>query len=104
MLPGLDEAPGISVAFSYPVVFTRDLFAPANRALIDALGRREQKRHRALVVIDSGVAAAWPTLGYEIATYATAHADQLTLTGPPVIVDGGERCKNDPAALAMPQP
>ena len=45
------------VSFDYPVVFTRDLFDPANRAFLDAATRlQESRRHRAVVFIDSGVA------------------------------------------------
>ena len=58
----------ISVPFDYPVYFTRDVFAVENRDLIEAVTRLEaRRRHRLLVVIDAGVAAAWPSLSSQIA-------------------------------------
>src|SRR3977135_3090744 len=91
----------ISVPFEYPVYFTRDVFAPDNRALADAITRKEPgRRHRLLVVVDDGVAAAWPDLAATIARYVECHADVLALATAPVVIAGGERSKNDPAVLA----
>lgn len=83
----------VAVRFEYPVYFTRDLFAPQNLALIEALSRTETRRHRALCVIDDGVAAAWPELVASAERYAAAHADKLELLAVQ-IVPGGERIKN----------
>lgn len=88
----------IEVAYGYSIHFTRDLFAPGNETLATALCRREPgRRHRALVVIDDGVAAAWPALTRDIVRYFDAHARQLQLLGEPMILPGGEAAKNDPA-------
>lgn len=87
---------GFSVPYTFPVSFTWDTFAPGNRLLVDTLCRLEpDRRHRILVVVDSHVAAAHPTLSAEINAYAGAHAASLQLVAPPVIVPGGERVKND---------
>ena len=91
----------ISVPFEYPVYFTRDVFAAENRALVDAVGRKEpERRHRLLVVVDEGVALAWPDLGAAIGRYVDHHGERLALAAAPVVVPGGERSKNDPAVLA----
>lgn len=90
----------ISVPFDYPVYFTRDVFAPGNRALLEAVVRKEpERRHRLLVVIDEGVAAAWADLPATIASYVEAHAAHLALAAEPMVVTGGEHVKNDHGAL-----
>jgi 3-dehydroquinate synthase len=101
--PAPDESPDdvivqrISVPFEYPVVFTDQAFAPGNRALLDVTRRREpDRRHRVLVVVDDGVAAAWPELAVDVPAYFEAHADALELAGDPIRVPGGEDAKNDP--------
>src|SRR6266545_3228790 len=86
----------ISVPFEYPVYFTHDLFSTANDDLIEALSSREpERRHRVLVVIDAAVAATWPALQTDIARYADRHTDRMQLAAPPLVLTGGEECKND---------
>jgi 3-dehydroquinate synthase len=90
----------ISVPFEYPVVFTRGLFQPDNPALADVLSEREPgRRHRALVVLDSGFAAAYPEVTGEITRYFAAHPQRLELVDRPVEIAGGEACKTDPGVL-----
>lgn len=91
----------VTVDFDFPVSFTRGVFDPANPLLADTLGRREPGRcQRVAVVIDAGVAAAWPGLTDAIRTYAAAHAGRMILAGEPLAVPGGEASKNDPAVVA----
>ncbi len=86
----------IRVPFDYPVVFTRGVLGESNRALADALGRREpDRRHRALFVVDEGLRDATPGLLESIAGYARAHDGRFTLSGEPLVVPGGERAKNE---------
>src|SRR5438445_5164760 len=86
-----------SIAYEYPVVFTRDAFCPANRCLIDALARREAgKLHRCAIFADDGVLSAIPGLADRISDYASFHARHLKIAGKLVPVPGGERCTNDP--------
>jgi 3-dehydroquinate synthase len=93
-----------SVPFEYEVHFTHHVFAPHNRVLLDALGRRERgKRQRCLVVLDAGLVAAWPQLEATIGAYAAAHAGELELAGPPLVVPGGEDAKNDLAHVVRVQ-
>jgi 3-dehydroquinate synthase len=93
-----------TTAFEYPVVFTTGVFLPENPALADVLGRLEPARqHRVFVVVDEGVAAAWPGLFAEIAAYARAYAARMRLAAEPVRVAGGEAAKNDPAAVGRLQ-
>lgn len=90
-----------TVSFEYPVVFTRDVFAPTNPVLAETLGRLEpEKAHKFFVVLDAGVARSWPDLPARIAAHAEAHPGRLRLLGDPLVVPGGEASKNDPALLA----
>lgn len=85
-----------TVAWEYPLHFTRGLFRPGNPVLRSALSRRESdRRHRCLFLIDGGVAEGWPDLPQRIAAYAAAHADAMQVTRPPVVLPGGEAAKND---------
>jgi 3-dehydroquinate synthase len=89
-----------SIAYEYPVVFTRDAFGPTNRCLIDALARREAgKLHRCAVFADEGVLSAMPGLVNQISAYASFHASRFVIAGSPVAVPGGENCKNDPGTI-----
>ncbi len=86
-----------SVPFEYPVVFTRDSFDIRNSALLDVLTEREPRReHRTLVVLDQGLAAAWPELAGQIAAFFAHHAGRLQLIDSPAMVAGGESAKNTP--------
>lgn len=82
-----------SVAFAYPVYFTRDLFAPRNPVLAAALRRAAQPRRRLLAVFDEGLLAAQPELPAALSRYLTAHPGLAELAGPPLRVAGGERAK-----------
>ena len=89
-----------SVAFEYPVAFTEGGFDPANRALLEIFRRREpERRHRAAVLVDAGVAAARPGLIAEIRHYAAAHGRRLEWADEPWVLPGGEDCKNRPELL-----
>ena len=78
-----------TVSYSYPVHFTRRVFAKGNTLLATLLA----KPARVLLVIDSGVADATPTLTQQIGAYF--HTHNITLTGKPIIVTGGESAKNN---------
>jgi 3-dehydroquinate synthase len=89
-----------SIAYEYPVVFTRDAFSPTNRCLIDALARREAgKLHRCAVFADGGVMSAMPGLANRISAYASFHASRFIIVGSLVAVPGGEGCKNNPDTI-----
>lgn len=93
-----------SVPYEYPVAFTRGLFALENPLLIDMLSLREEdKRHRCLIYIDDGVAAAQDDLVARIEAYFAAHSVRAELLEPPVIVPGGERIKQDLSQIVAAQ-
>jgi 3-dehydroquinate synthase len=84
----------IVVRHAFPVVFTRNLFAPRNPALRDALCRDgSDRRQRCLVLLDKGVRAAFPELPRQIRAYFDAHAEVLHLVRAPRTLAGGEGIK-----------
>ena len=61
-----------SVAYEYPVVFTRDASNPCNHHLVDVVTRREpDKHHRCALFVDAGVMAAIPELSDRAANCAS---------------------------------
>ena len=84
----------IVVRHAFPVVFTRRLFAPRNRALRDVLVRGGGTgRRRCLVLLDRGVLAAHPRLPAQIRAYFATHAAGLHLVRAPQALSGGESIK-----------
>ena len=85
-----------SIEFDFPIYFTRDLFGSGSRVLVDAVTRLEPgQRHRLLFVLDGAVVEQTPSLLAEIDSHVTSYPRVLELAGEPVIVPGGEGCKND---------
>ena len=83
-----------SVAYEYPVAFTRGLFDPANPLLAETLARRETgKTHRVLVYVDDNAAAACPDLIARIDAYAVTHG--IELAAAVQTVPGGEKIKTE---------
>jgi 3-dehydroquinate synthase len=90
----------IQVPYTYPVLFTRDVFAPDNEMLADVCARDGADRTRkALVVVDAGVAEAFPGLVPAITAWFADRPDRLQLTRLPLVIAGGEEIKNDPAIV-----
>jgi 3-dehydroquinate synthase len=83
-----------AVAYDFPVVFTRDVFDPANPTFVEALRRLEPgKRHRMALFVDTGVLAAAPNLERAIRRYAARHTRSLAIEDEIVTVPGGEEAK-----------
>lgn len=92
------------VSFQYPVHFTNGLFEPSNPLLADVLrGDGNAAARKVYFIIDSGVAAHHPGLPAQVRAYAAAHASVLALCADPVVMPGGEACKNDPALVEQIQ-
>jgi 3-dehydroquinate synthase len=85
-----------SVPFRYPVAFTENLFAESQTLFVDQIP--EGQLARVFFVVDSGVAACHPGLISQIKNYVLAYPSQLALVAEPLVVAGGEACKNDPDA------
>ena len=91
----------IQVTFSYPVVFTTDLFSAENPTLDEILGRKPAGHPpaRLLFVIDRGVVEAQPDLLNAIERHCLGYAGRLEIAGPPLVIEGGEEAKNNPFVL-----
>ncbi len=86
----------ISVRWSFPVCFTRHLFATENPVLANTVNRLgEARRHRVIVYADSRILERDPALKERIAGYFTAHSATMELAADVQPVPGGEACKND---------
>ena len=91
----------VQVTFSYPVVFTTDLFSADNPTLDEILGRKPAGHPpaRLLFVIDRGVVEAQPDLLNAIERHCLGYAGRLETAGPPLVIEGGEEAKNNPLVL-----
>lgn len=85
-----------NVSYTYPVIFTRSLFDPENRILVDLLRESGRDSNRALVVIDSEVARLTPGLLERISNYAQINSPLIEFVAPPFLARGGEICKHEP--------
>lgn len=89
-----------AVNYSFPVIFTRGGFNPENPTLKNLLTTEGEKRHRIMVVLDSGVIDANKSLVEKIDEYARTNADTVEVVGVPMVLEGGEACKNDQNLMA----
>jgi len=85
-----------TVSYSFPVIFTEDVFDPRNSVLADVVRQGGHAHSRALVVIDSEVARLNPGLLERISQYGEAHKEAMSFVAPPFLIRGGEICKHDP--------
>jgi 3-dehydroquinate synthase len=84
-----------SVAFEFPVYFTRDVLAESSSVLLEAMNRvAAGRRSRVVFFVDEGVVRQMPDLPKRVAAYVAANADQIELAGPVEVVQGGEQAKN----------
>lgn len=84
-----------SVEFSYPVIFTENLFAVENPIIKQFFSFNDKKKIKAAFVIDSGLLAQNPNLCDEIKKYFNNIKDRVVLIDPMLVVQGGEESKND---------
>jgi 3-dehydroquinate synthase len=84
-----------TVSYSYPVIFTFDVFDPENPTLADVM-RQSGRLNRVLVVIDSEVIRLTPGILERISQYGEAYKAVMDFVAPPVQIRGGEVCKHEP--------
>jgi 3-dehydroquinate synthase len=86
----------IQLTHMHRILFTRGVFQPGNPTLRDLLlVDAGPKMPRVLVFVDDRVAAADAGLLAAIPAYAKAHSEVMELAAAPVVLPGGESCKND---------
>ncbi len=91
----------IGVTFRYPVLFTHALFSTSNPLLIETLrASSDEPPAECICVVDKGVARHHPDLLSAIEAYAQHYRSDVRLAAPPLLVEGGEQAKNDPATVA----
>jgi 3-dehydroquinate synthase len=89
----------ITVSWRHRVIFTESVFAPENDVLHQVLAAETRPVARALVVVDESLAQAQPGLVPAIERYFQVRSG-LELACAPVVMEGGERVKNEPAHVA----
>jgi 3-dehydroquinate synthase len=92
-----------AVSYSYPVIFTRDVFDPENPDLAETLRLSGRFRNRALVIVDSEVLRTTPDLLQKISNYGDRYASVLEFVVQPFSVRGGEICKHEPREVEQIQ-
>ena len=86
----------INLRHEHRLIFTRDVFAPENLTLAEALTPREPgEQVRALVVWDGGLVKAFPDFEQRIFKWFSARGDSVRLAADPISLPGGEAVKND---------
>lgn len=92
---------GFSIDYTYNIHFTEDIFSQDNNLFIDFLEANKNPffKQKLLFVIDDGVWNAHPNLADKIKAYF-AERELIELVAEPVVIRGGESCKNDPEALS----
>ena len=89
-----------TVSFQYDVYFTEQLFDPNNSLLAEIIAADGQKGPRKFVVIvDDGLLPHHPHLLSQIEQYSQIYPHLLKLKVSPIVVPGGETCKNEPALV-----
>lgn len=92
------------VPFRYSVHFTNGLFHVDNSLFADVVRHDgNHARRKLLVMVDSGVSEHQPHLLAAITTYTQHYAEVFTLSAPPLVMPGGEACKNDYALVEQIQ-
>ncbi len=85
-----------TLSYSYPVFFTRDLFGEGNPVLPELLSSYGERPVRIALVIDSEVARLTTGLLEKIKRFASLHQGLLEFVTHPLVLPGGEGCKNKP--------
>lgn len=92
----------VQVTFRYAVCFTNGLFAPENPLLEEVIRTQSDNLPtKVLFIVDGGVALHHPGLSGEIESYCRYRTQVLTLVQAPLVMEGGECAKNDPANVEV---
>ncbi len=97
-----------SVRFTHRLFFTRDVLAPTNPTLAQALTGEQPEaaasaaindRYGVLAFVDDGVAHHWPDITDRFSDYVEKRCGPQAFVRPAHVISGGESCKNDRRAL-----
>jgi len=81
--------------FAHRVIFTRAALNKDNPILAKTFAAEGGKPAHVLVVVDKNLLRVRPKLSAEIKTYFAEHSKRAQLVAAPILVPGGEACKND---------
>jgi len=86
----------IPISYEHRVAFTHGAFDGKNHTLRDLFADASELDGcaKVLVFLDSGVAASTPGLPDRIERYFTTHGETAILVSSPLVLEGGEACKN----------
>lgn len=85
----------ITLQHEHRLIFTRDVFAPANETLAGLLIARETgETVRAIVFLDTGVETAFPGMSAKISAWFNLRQPLIRLAAQPILVGSGESLKN----------
>lgn len=84
-----------SVEYSYPVIFTKNIFSSPDPALGEILLRAVPPGRKLLILVDSGVVDGDSALYGKLQLFGRQYGDKLELACDPVVIAGGEGCKKD---------
>lgn len=87
----------IPITFQHRVSFTHGAFDAKNHILRDLVADSCElgEQSKVMVLLDSGVSDSNHGLAEKISQYFAAHVDTLNLVTEPLIIPGGEPCKNN---------
>lgn len=87
----------ITLNFEHRIVFTHGAFDSSNLTLRDLIAEAAELdgRARVLVLAEDGLLAGNPALETAIECYFVRHRDSVELVSAPMVLPGGEACKND---------
>jgi len=86
-----------SVQFQYPVWFTREFLDSGSAILTEVLSSDQQPK--VLLVIDQMVHQLHPYIESQWHAFGSNHQPKCHIIKDPLIIPGGEACKNDPAII-----
>ncbi|MFT5104790.1 MAG: 3-dehydroquinate synthase [Pseudoalteromonas tetraodonis] len=84
----------IQLEYNHRILFTQGAFELENLTMVDLLVSGDRVP-RILVAVDAGVAGGNPELLDQIRVYFAENSERLELAGDPLVIEGGEPCKND---------
>ncbi len=86
----------IHLDLAHRIEFTRDLFSSENSVLADVIAKSDNGTcHRVVAFVDGGVVGGNQNLLRDISSWFSARDGELELVESPIVLPGGEPCKND---------
>lgn len=87
----------IQLNFQHRIAFTHGAFDPSNHTLRDLIADAGELdgRGRVLALVEDGLCGGESRLEADIVRYFARHSDALDLVFAPMVLPGGEACKND---------